>query len=62
MSKKSNAILMICLWGFLTFARYYDFLVADGFNPKMFDWFVLIGGPIIIILEIWQLHKAKKEK
>lgn len=62
MSKRSNAILMICIWGFLTFAKYYDLFADDSFSPDCVDWFVLIGGPIIIILEIWQLYKAKKEK
>ena len=56
MSKKSNAILMICLWGFLTFAKYYDLLADDAFTPSWTDWMILIGGPNIIIFEIWQLH------
>ncbi len=62
MSKKANAILMICIWGLFTFAKYYDLLSDKVFKPDAFDWFVLIGGPILIILEGLILWKALNEE
>ena len=61
MSKEANAIIMLCVWGFITIAKYYELFVSTTFNPNFFDWFLLIGGPLIIILEIWQLYKAKRD-
>jgi len=53
---------MICIWGLFTFAKYYDLLSDKVFKPDAFDWFVLIGGPILIILEGLILWKALKEE
>jgi len=62
MSKKSNAILMLCIWAFLTLAKYYDCFTDNTFSPNIVDWLIMIGGPIIIILECLQIYKASKEK
>ena len=61
-SKKASAILMLCIWGIITFAKYYDLFSGDGFKPSFSDWLVLVCGPIIIILEVWQLFRLKKDK
>ena len=62
MSKKASSIMMICIWVVLTFAKYYDLISGNGFKPDFSDWLILIAGPIIIIAEIWQLYRLKKEK
>ncbi len=62
MSKKANAISMICIWGLFTIYKYYDLLSDKVFKPDTFDWFVLIGGPILVILESLVLWKALKEE
>ena len=53
---------MICIWVVLTFAKYYDLFSGNGFKPSFSDWLILVCGPIIIILEIWQLNRLKKDK
>jgi len=56
--------LTIFLWGVLTFAKIYDCFIS---NPVPFDvikrsdWFIIIGGPIIIILYIVSLITDKRK-
>ena len=56
--------LNIILWGFIIFAKIYDCFIS---NPipieavKTSDWYVIICGPIIIILFIVQLTMEKRK-
>ena len=62
MSDKSKNILMLCVWGLLSIAKYYDLIFDETFQPNIVDWFILIVGPIMLVYYILALCKLRKNK